>query len=298
MKFKYKCLLQHIFSNLPKGEILNYLIQKYLTKGLPGSNDHFLERVELAYNHYLKFEKYHSVDENSHKYYEFGAGWDLISPISMALLGFEVSCIDIRKLIFNQLIADTVTKFRDNKGQLPFNLDHQELKNEHQPLKYLKDKFNFTYSAPLDATDTKFNSNYFDFATSTVTLEHIPEQDLFSILKETHRILKQGGILSLTIDYRDHWAYSDKSISIYNFLTYSEREWEKYNPSLHYQNRLRHGDYLNIISKTDFKIMEVLPEFPTELEIKILENLNINDKFRDYSINDLGIRASQMVLKK
>jgi SAM-dependent methyltransferase len=298
MNFKLKCFLQHIFSNIPQGEIFNYLIQKYVAKRLPGSNDHFLERVQLAYNHYLKFEKHNSLDENSVKYYEFGAGWDLISPISFALLEFEVTCIDIRKLIFSQLIEDTISKFNNNAEQLPFPINRLDLKDKRHSLIYLKDKFNFTYLAPLDARDTKIDSNYFDFATSSVTLEHIPEQDILLILNESYRILKQGGILSLIIDYRDHWSYFDKSISIYNFLTFSDSEWKKFNPSLHHQNRLRHIDYLNIISKTDFIIMEVVPEFATEAEIKTLENLNIDKKFRSYSINDLSIRASEIVLKK
>lgn len=298
MNFKYKSLLQRIFSNLPQGEIFNYLIQKYVTKRLPGSNDYFLERVQIAYNHYLKFEKYHSLEENSHKYYEFGAGWDLISPISIALMGFEVTCIDIRKLIFNQLIADTLTKFKNNYGNLPFAIKNIDLKDQRHPLNYLKQRYNFTYAAPLNARETKFEANYFDFASSTVTLEHIPERDILSILNETYRILKQGGILSLTIDYRNHWAYFDQGISIYNFLTFSDREWKKFTPSLHYQNRLRHIDYLNIISKTDFKIIEVVPEFATEAEIEILKDLNLNERYSHYSINDLSTRASQIVLKK
>jgi len=241
---------------------------------------------------------FNSLDENSHKYYEFGAGWDLITPIAMGLLGFEVTCIDIRKLIFNQLIFDTINKFNNNIEQIPFSFEQLDLKRGNYQLDYLKDKFNFNYNAPLDARNTKFNTDYFDLATSTATFEHIPEQDLYLILNETYRILKQGGILSLIIDYRDHWSYFDKKISIYNFLTYSDKEWEKYNFSLHYQNRLRHKDYLAIISKTNFKIVEDSPELPSEGEIKTLENLKIDSKYKDYSIDELSIRGSRIVLKK
>ncbi len=298
MDFKYKCYLQNIFSVLPKGEILNYFFQKYGTRALPVSNDSFLDKVELSYNHYLKFIKFNSLEENSHKYYEFGAGWDLITPISMGLLGFEVTCIDIRRLIFNRLISDTLSKFKDNIDNLPFTIQQLDFKNNQYPLDYLKNRFNFNYIAPSDARNTKFNANYFDFVTSTVTFEHIPQQDLVLILNETYRILKPGGIFLLMINYRDHWAYFDKSISFYNFLTYSEKDWGKYNPSLHYQNRLRHRDYLNIISKTNFKIMEDAPELPTEDDIKILEKLKLNSRFNDYSIHELGINASKIVLRK
>ena len=298
MKFVYKCLLQRLFSNIPRGEILNFFFQNYITRGLPLSDDFFLDKVQSAYNHYLKFENYNSLNENSHKYYEFGAGWDLISPITMGLLGFEVTCIDIRKLIFKQLISDTISKFNTNIARIPFSVHQLELQHSQNQLDYLKDKLGFHYFAPLDARNTKFNSDYFDFATSTATFEHIPEQDICLILNETYKILKQGGILSLIIDYRDHWAFFDKSISVYNFLKYSDKTWEKYNPSLHYQNRLRHKDFLNIISKTHFEIVEEVTEMPSAMDIKMLENMDINDKYKAYSVNELSIKSTQIVLRK
>ena len=298
MNFKYKCLLQSLFSKMPRGEIINYGFQKYVTRSLPISDNFFLDVVNKAYNHYEKFQKYNSLKKNNQKYYEFGAGWDLITPIAMSLLGFEVTCIDIRRLIFNHLISDTLVKFNKNRKDLPFSIDSLNFKEEQHSLDYLKEAFNFSYQAPLDARNTGFNSDYFDFASSTVTMEHIPKQDIYLILKEAHRILKQGGILSMRIDYNDHWSYFDKRISAYNFLQYSEKEWKKYNPSLHYQNRLRHKDYLDIISKTDFEIVEEIPFLPLDSDIKTLKNLNIDKAYKNYSIEELGVKGSGIVLRK
>ncbi len=298
MNFKYKCFLQNLFSKTPKGELLNYFFQKNITHGLPVSNDSFLHKVGLSHAHYLKFCEYNSLNENSRKYYEFGAGWDLISPISMGLLGFDVSCIDVRYLVFNKLIADTITKFNNNAENIPFHINRMDLKYDQRALEYLKNNFNFRYIAPLDASNTMFKTNYFDFATSTSTCEHIPEHNLNSILKETYRILKPGGILSLIIDYKDHWSYFDKDITIYNFLKYSDKEWEKFNPSLNYQNRLRHKDYLNIINNTDFQIMYDMPVLPSEEEITALKNMTVEAKYKNYSINELSIKSSHIVLKK
>lgn len=298
MRFTYKCFLQNIFSKIPKGETLNYFFQKYVTKSLPESNDSFMEKVGMSYNHYLKFKKYNTLAENSCKYYEFGAGWDLIGPITMGLIGFEVTCIDIKKLVFNSLIKDTLSKFNHNIEHLPFIIDKIEWQQKQSQLAYLNAKFNLNYVAPLDAKNTKFESNYFDFAASTSTFEHIHVSELYAILNETYRILKPGGILSLIIDYQDHWAYFDKDISIYNFLKYDDREWEKYNPQLHYQNRLRHKDYLDIIAKTDFIIVENTPMLPSEREIEILKNLNINAQYSNYCINELSIKSSRIILKK
>lgn len=298
MNFKYKCFLQTIFSNLPKGEILNYLFQKHLTHSLPGSNEHFLNKVKLAHEHFQKFTEYNSVSENTKKYFEFGAGWDLISPISMGLMGFEVTCIDIRKLTFDELIRDTIKKFNDNAEQIPFKFSQTEFKEEQSPLEYLKKNLSFNYLAPLDARNTKLASNSFEFITSTSTFEHIPYPDIALILKETYRILKKGGILSLVIDYQDHWSYFDKNISIYNFIKYSDKEWKKYNPSLQYQNRLRHRDYLDIIKKTDFEIVESTPIKPSQTDSTHLKNMKVDYKYSGYSFEELAVKGSHIVLKK
>jgi hypothetical protein len=52
--------------------------------------------------------------------------------------------------------------------------------------------------------------------------------------------------MSALIDYRDNVSYGDPGISIYNFLTFSDAEWARWNPRLSYQNRLRHSDYFKL----------------------------------------------------
>jgi len=133
---------------------------------------------------------------------------------------------------------------------------------------------------------------------STNTLEHIPKKDILLILKESYRILNKGGILSVIIDYEDHWSFRDKNISVYNFLKYSSSEWKRYNPSLHYQNRMRHSDYLSLISQTDFKIVKNLPRYPNEIDKKTLKTLDIAEEYKKYDLDDLSIKGSEIVLMK
>jgi hypothetical protein len=67
---------------------------------------------------------------------------------------------------------------------------------------------------------------------------------------------------------------------------------------LHYQNRLRHKDFLNIISKTHFEIVEEVTEIPSAMDIRTVESMDINDKYKAYSVNELSIKSSQIVLRK
>lgn len=165
-------------------------------------------------------------------------------------------------------------------------------------MSFLHTTYGFSYIAPADARKTPFDANYFDFASSSVTFEHIPVADLSLILDETYRILKPGGVFTILIDFQDHWSYFDKSISVYNYLKYSDEEWKNFNPSLHYQNRLRHRDYLNIVEKSRFKLVEDNPIYPTEEDIRILKSMSLHEKYKDYTLSELGIRATQLVLKK
>jgi ubiquinone/menaquinone biosynthesis C-methylase UbiE len=196
----------------------------------------------------------------------------------------------------NELIRDTIGKFNRHHSALPLAIKEKaEIRNSTD---LQKKGSKLHYLAPVDARNTGFMKNYFDFASSTSTLEHIPKEDLVKILEESYRILKKGGILSVRIDYKDHWSYFDKKITIYNYLKYSEKKWRKYNPPLHFQNRLRHSDYLQIISDIGFKVVKEETILPTKEEKEILRKLDLATMYRRYDPDDLGIKESVITLLK
>ena len=51
MNWRWKAVLQLAFSTAPRGEHLNYLLQKRLTKSLPSSDSGFLASVSFAKRH-------------------------------------------------------------------------------------------------------------------------------------------------------------------------------------------------------------------------------------------------------
>ena len=118
------------------------------------------------------------------------------------------------------------------------------------------EKYGIFYKAPADAKCTGLDHGSIDACISTNTLEHIPPKELEKIFSEIYRLLKTGGICSIKIDYSDHYSHTDQSISKLNFLRYSQIEWERFNHSNHYQNRLRHNDFLNLFRSLNFEIIE------------------------------------------
>jgi SAM-dependent methyltransferase len=112
------------------------------------------------------------------------------------------------------------------------------------------------YIAPFDAVKTPFDDNTFDGCVSTDTLEHISEDVIIAIFKELRRIIRPGGLISAVIDYSDHYSYTDRNIGPLNYLQYSADEFRKYNHNIHYQNRLRHYDYVRIFAELGYKCIK------------------------------------------
>lgn len=105
------------------------------------------------------------------------------------------------------------------------------------------------------------------------------------IMQECRRILR--GACSFYIDYKDHWSYFDHSISHLNFLRYSPAKWAIYNPALHYQNRHRHSDYVEVFKETGFTIKSI------ELERKPIPQV---PTFQSYRHDDLEITGAWFAL--
>lgn len=241
MNWRYKALLQLVFSNIPCGERLNYLFQRFVMKSLPVSDAKFVSIVTSAKEHMDIVNKYCKQPLKDVTFYEFGAGWDLIIPLAFCAYGVEHQIlVDIRNLLRCELVNDTVKKFQQNAIDLELPQRIDKFLSENNLLSFLEEYYGIKYLAPCDARNTGLEAGSVDVITSTNTLEHISPHDIKNILLECHRLLRNDGLMSLFIDYKDHYSYFDHSISAYNFLQYSDRKWMLFNPSLHYQNRLRH----------------------------------------------------------
>ncbi len=113
------------------------------------------------------------------------------------------------------------------------------------------------YTAPADAADTHMPSASIDYHTSNTTLEHIPRDPLIAILREGRRLLKKDGLFAHRIDYSDHFAHTDKHISLINFLQYSDKQWARYADNRYmYMNRFRHDDLLNFFEASGLAVIE------------------------------------------
>jgi hypothetical protein len=178
--------------------------------------------------------------------FEFGAGKSLAQNLFLSNIIDRQLVVDLNPMIDLKLV-DQSRSLLSTKVKLKSNAEIKSLDN----LVF----YGIEYRAPYDASKTDLPAKSLDACISTNTLEHIPKESIRDIFNELYRTLKDVGIVSVKIDYSDHYAHTDSRISLLNYLNFSESEWRKYNHNCHFQNRLRHNDYKLIFLDCGFQIM-------------------------------------------
>lgn len=127
---------------------------------------------------------------------------------------------------------------------------------------------------------------------SNNTFEHIPKIILIDILKEFKRLLKADGVMSHFIDLSDHFAHFDTSITTYNFLKFSEKQWDLIDNSIQPQNRMRWADYKKMYADLNIaiKIEETRPG-----DLAALNTITVDKGFAHLSKVELAISHGYLV---
>jgi SAM-dependent methyltransferase len=304
MKWLLKAFIQRTIGMLPASEQTNYFFQKNITKNLPVSNETLDEKIELAAKRVDLFSKFSGeVSLDKAHFMEFGAGWDMLGPLTMYALGVKSQIlVDITphlrfELINNALdrLRKRTVRFKEITLREPLAFSNVEVRSK----KDLFDRFGIDYCAPLDAAATGFQNGSLDFISTNSTLEHIPARQLSAIMKESFRILKPGGLTCHFIDMKDHYSYFDQSITKYNFLKFSKLGWKFFNSPLQYQNRLRLPEYRSFIQDVGFEIIYEEVETASDKELHYLQLLNIQPDFKNkFSETELSAQIYRVVARK
>jgi SAM-dependent methyltransferase len=242
--------------------------------------------------------------------YEFGAGWDLIGPLTAFALGVErQTLVDLRVNVSVDLVNDTLRRLhdyredleRDFRAHLEDDFDARLRLFDRRPLRrieQLERRFGIRYLAPRDARSTGLPSRSFDLVCSTYVFEHVPADDISAILSESVRLLKPGGVLSSFIDLRDHYMYFDSAVGPHHFLRFGSRIWRVLNPELQWVSRLRAPDYRSLVEESGLRIVEDDPIEPTAEEYAVLARTRLAREFRDrYTLEQLGTKEMRLVAR-
>lgn len=227
------------------------------------------------------------------------------TPIGFAIHGKGIKryiAVDLNRYVHPELLKNTICLYNKNKEIINSEYGHGAIDKiidiqDEDPLELLRSRYNIEYYAPMDAGSTPFEDGSVDYVISNVSLEHIPREDIDRIFRECYRLLSSGGLMSLSIDYTDYYAHSDSTISVFNYMKYSEDEWEKYNTPTYYQNRLQNSDYKKLLEQNDFEIIDNI-KITNESDVRILKTIQIFDCFKKYDEDDLLIRGGLFIARK
>jgi hypothetical protein len=297
MRWQVKAAVQSALSRTPWADSANYALQRHLSRSLPASDAMIGLHVEEVAAQVAAYEKRHLAKPQAA--FEFGAGWDLVGPMTTWMLGVDrQTIVDIRPHARVGLINHTLARLDVLHEELCDRLAQELRWAVPEPigcLAELESRFGITYLAPVDARATRLRGASFDLITSTYTLEHIPAADIVSILRECRRLLRPGGMLTAAVDLADHYAFADASITPYNFLRYSDRRWRVANSSLHYQNRLRAPDYLGLVAEAGFDVLEYEEDRPQgEPALPV----DLDHRFVRYTEQDLRVTGLRIIASK
>ncbi|MFC1491702.1 class I SAM-dependent methyltransferase [Nitrospinota bacterium] len=295
MRWIVKSLGFRVFNLFPRGgEVLIYL-QKRVTKRLPRKMEPVERTQEFFISHARNFTKNYP-DFNDALHFEFGGGHDLNSSIVMYCFGISRQIIyDIQPLAHRELINHIIEFLMENP--LPGAVRQPQHTLGDNFIGDLNKFYGIEYHAPAYARNVNLQDSSVDLLSTTNTLQHIPESVLKKIMDECFRLCHGKSVVSMNIDYSDHYSHTDNRISPYNFLKFSDGAWKIFNPKNHFQNRLRHSDYRKIFLDAGFRIVSEEKYIPSD-GLNMLQKILVNKKFRTFSQEELSITRGQFVLMK
>jgi len=237
-------------------------------------------------------------------FFELGTGRTPMLPLTLWLMGAKkIITVDLNFYYKKKMFRDCVNFLLDDLNRTHRIFDGYLLESRLNILCKNRgsnidlNSIGIEYISPQDAGLLNISTGFVDYYVSHNVLEHIHKKVIKSILSEGVRVLSKDGMFIHRIDYSDHFSHSDKSISAINFLQYSDFLWSLYASNrFMYMNRIRHDDFLNILSKFCQNILSIDVEIDSKITDLLGNNQLLLDKqFRNKSIEILSITSALVV---
>ena len=226
---------------------------------------------------------------------EIGTGHQINLPIALWLCGADqVITIDLNRYLKAELVRRDLSYIEDHTDEIVSLFGERAsepvfqrrlavlLQRKTWNLSQLLESMNIRYLAPADAARLDLEKHSVDYHVSYTVLEHIAPETLIRIFREGKRVIRASGLFIHCIDFSDHFAHSDSSISSVNFLQFSEEEWTRIaNNRFMYHNRLRVDEFRALLDESDLDVIKMDRRVDEQAK-QILEDnsLLLNTRFR------------------
>jgi SAM-dependent methyltransferase len=298
-KWMLKYFVQKCLSLLPFG--LGLRANHYLQTRCGGLKDPVIYGLPRTLTMVWALEQC-GGDVRGRTFVELGTGWDGSSALTLLSMGAaRVESFDVVRHLdpaLHQTAVRLIAERRDyhEKQRLPFAPDYDELMSRCGAVD--PEAKGFVYRAPADGGATSLASESIDVYYSLAVLEHVPEATLLSILQESFRIMRPGGLCYHYVQPTMHAAAFDHAAVGVDYLQCSELVWNTlFANSLSYENRLRAVDYLRLLERVGFRIRKSWHTVD-EVSLRRLPQLRVDKQFTHYSDEELATDYLWVVAEK
>lgn len=266
MHWKHKAILQNLVAKLP--DTLSLAVYYKLQRRFGGLRSiDPTKRLQAGISIWDKLRAAGGEPVGA-TFFEVGTGRMVNVPIAYWLMGAaKTITVDLNPYLKPELVRESIQFIANHANRMEAlfgdRLDSQRFaqlsdiaRSDRFELESCLETMGIEYCSPADASHTQLPPACVDYHTSYTVMEHIPPESLVAICREAGRILKPTGLAMHGIDYSDHFAHSDNSISQVNFLQYDSQQWSQLAGNrFMYMNRLRHSDYLALFEKAGLSVV-------------------------------------------
>ncbi len=299
MRWLAKSALQNAISVLPGSVAVNGLLQRYGTGSVVMTPERVVARlVRVGGRHVEHQRRFGEQPLEETTVVEVGTGFVPLLPVGLYLAGAAaVHTYDIAQLanaartvdLLHQIVAaaDSGALERECPWTLPERLEclREIAAGPQVGLHPLLATMGITYHVG-DATRSGLDARSAQLFVTNNVFEHVPAEVISALLAEAHRTGVPGALVSHHIDLRDHYAKFDRTVSVYNSLRFSSRQWRLLNSRMEPQNRLRHSDYLRLVDEAGFDLL--LDDSRTGPDAAFAA-VRLAPEFRRYAEDDLRV---------
>lgn len=266
------------------GQTLYHSLQKIQFKSI----DSRLTANIKSYKTIVKMLEAHGSCLEGRNIIEIGSGWMPTMPYLFKLEGkcHQVFTYDINEHYDNKYI-DALNNHFDDSGS-PVAIANSG--KYHLP-SFIK------YHPKTDVSEAALPKSA-DLVFSRFVLEHVTPETITKIHRHLNK-LNDGTLVLHLISPSDHRAYTDKSVSYYDFLQYSQKEWNRVQTKFDYHNRLRLPQYIRLFVDAGFEILDIhydVPEKDSE-KYKAFKKLRIHSDYASYSEEELLAGSINILLR-
>ncbi|MEM9016409.1 MAG: methyltransferase domain-containing protein [Verrucomicrobiota bacterium] len=242
---------------------------------------------------------------------EVGTGRVPMVPIALWLLGAaRVVTVDLNPYVVERLTGEAIRELLSRPNRMRKLLGDGLREERVEQLRELVEGKDFSlsrlfelagidYRAPGDASKLELGDDSVDVHLSFLVFEHIPAPVLKAVLKEGKRLLSPSGLFLHRIDYSDHFSHRDPSISVINFLQFSEEEWKRYAGNRYmFMNRLRHDDFLALFEGAGLEVIEQDPVVDERAAAQLADGeIELDERFAGKTAEVLAIKNAWIVAR-